>query len=113
MPDPIELPQGALELLILKATSLGPLHGYGILLRIQQMSGNRLEILQGSFYPAIYRLESRGWIKGEWGESENNRRAKFYQLTTAGKRQLKAESERWSDMASVVAGMLKIAPGDV
>lgn len=113
MPDPIELPQGALELLILKATSLGPLHGYGILLRIQQMSGNRLEILQGSFYPAIYRLESRGWIKGAWGESENNRRARFYQLTTAGKRQLKAESERWSDMASVLASMLKIAPGDV
>jgi PadR family transcriptional regulator len=113
MANPIDLPQGALELLILKATSLGPLHGYGILLRIQQMSENRLEILQGSFYPAIYRLESRGWIKGEWGESENNRRAKFYQLTTAGKRQLKAKSERWSDMASVVTGMLKVAPGDV
>jgi PadR family transcriptional regulator, regulatory protein PadR len=111
MPGAIDLPQGALELLILKATSLGPLHGYGILLRIEQTSGNRLEILQGSFYPAIYRLESRGWIKGEWGESENNRRAKFYQLTTSGKRQLKAESERWSDMASVVTSMLKIAPG--
>lgn len=113
MPDAVELPQGALELLILKAISLGPLHGYGILLRIQQMSGDRLEILQGSFYPAIYRMESRGWISGEWGESENKRRARFYRLTSAGKRQLRTESERWSDMATVVASILKVAPGDV
>jgi PadR family transcriptional regulator, regulatory protein PadR len=113
MPDPVELPQGALELLILKAISLGPLHGYGILLRIQQMSRDRLEILQGSFYPAIYRMESRGWISGEWGESENKRRARFYRLTAAGRRQLKAESERWSDMAGLVAIMLKVAPGEV
>lgn len=113
MPDPVELPQGALELLILKAISLGPLHGYGILLRIQQMSGGRLEILQGSFYPAIYRLESRGWIGGEWGESENKRRARFYRLTAAGKRQLRAESERWSDMAGLVANILKVTPGEV
>ena len=70
----VELPQGTLEMLILKAVSLGPLHGYGILLRIQQISGQRLEILQGSFYTAIYRLERRSWINGEWGESENNRR---------------------------------------
>ncbi|MGB9144233.1 MAG: PadR family transcriptional regulator [Acidobacteriaceae bacterium] len=113
MPDLVELPQGALELLILKAISLGPLHGYGILLRIQQMSGDRLEILQGSFYPVIYRLESRGWISGEWGESENKRRARFYRLTAAGKRQLKAESERWSDMAGLVASILKVAPGEL
>lgn len=113
MPDPVELPQGALELLILKAISLGPLHGYGILLRIQQMSLDRLEILQGSFYPAIYRMESRGWISGEWGESENKRRARFYRLTASGRRQLKAESERWSDMASLVATILKVAPGKV
>ena len=102
----IELPQGALEMLILKAVSLGSLHGYGILLRIQQISGERLEILQGSFYTAIYRLESRGLIKGEWGESENNRRARFYSLTAAGTRQLKAESAKWIDMAAVVAGIL-------
>jgi PadR family transcriptional regulator PadR len=102
----VELPQGALEMLILKAVSLGPLHGYGILLRIQQISNQRLEILQGSFYTAIYRLERRGWIKGEWGESENNRRARFYALTTAGKRQLKEEAARWADMAAVVAGIL-------
>ncbi len=81
MTKPVELPQGTLEMLILKAVSLGPLHGYGILLRIQQISGERLEILQGSFYTAIYRLERQGWIKGEWGQSENNRRARFYTLT--------------------------------
>ncbi|HEX6773102.1 MAG TPA: PadR family transcriptional regulator [Acidobacteriaceae bacterium] len=107
----VELPQGALELLILKSVSLGPLHGYGILLRIQQISNQRLEILQGSFYTAVYRLERRGWIKGEWGESENNRRARFYSLTAAGKRQLKQETARWTDMASVVAGILD-AKGD-
>jgi transcriptional regulator len=103
----VELPQGTLEILILKAVSLGPLHGYGILLRIQQISGERLEILQGSFYTAIYRLEHRGWLKGEWGESENNRRARFYALTRAGTRQLKAETARWTDMAAVVAGILE------
>ncbi|HEY6846828.1 MAG TPA: PadR family transcriptional regulator [Terracidiphilus sp.] len=107
MGNTVDLPQGALEMLILKASSLGPLHGYGILLRIQQISGERLEILQGSFYTAIYRLERRGWIRGEWGESENNRKAKFYRLTNSGKRQLKEETERWTDMASVVANILR------
>ncbi|QNI30136.1 PadR family transcriptional regulator [Alloacidobacterium dinghuense] len=106
MTKPVELPQGTLEMLILKAVSLGPLHGYGILLRIQQISGERLEILQGSFYTAIYRLERRGWIKGEWGESENNRRARFYSLTAPGRRQLKAETAKWADMAAVVANIL-------
>src|SRR5579862_4639014 len=94
---------GTLDLLILKAVSLGALHGYGILLRIQQISGEHLEILQGSFYTAIYRLERRGWIKGEWGESENHRRARFYSLSAAGTRQLKAETAKWTDMAAVVA----------
>jgi len=107
MPSRIDLPQGALEVLILKAVSLGPLHGYGILLRIQQISGERLEILQGSFYTAVYRLERNGWIEGEWGESENNRRAKFYRLTASGKRQLKEETAKWSDMTSVVIGILQ------
>ena len=106
MTKPVELPQGTLEMLILKAVSLGPLHGYGILLRIQQISGERLEILQGSFYTAIYRLERQGWIKGVWGESENNRRARFYSLTAAGRRQLRTETARWTDMTSVVAGIL-------
>ncbi len=113
MPESVELPQGALELLILKAISLGPLHGYGILLRIQQLSRDRLAILQGSFYPAIYRLETRGWISGEWGESENKRRARFYRLTAEGRRQLKTESERWDDMAWVVANILKAQPGEL
>jgi PadR family transcriptional regulator PadR len=112
VPDSIELPQGALEVLILKAISLGPLHGYGILLRIQQVSGDRLEIQQGSFYTAIYRMESRGWIKGEWGTSENNRRAKFYRLTQDGKRQLRTESNRWTEMADVVTTILGLAPGE-
>ena len=106
MANQVELPQGTLEMLILKAVSLGPLHGYGVLLRIQQISNQRLEILQGSFYTAIYRLEHRGWIKGEWGESENRRRARFYSLTRAGARQLKPETARWTDMAAVVAGIL-------
>ncbi len=106
MTKPVELPQGTLEMLILKAVSLGPLHGYGVLLRIQQISGARLEILQGSFYTAIYRLERRRWIEGEWGESDNNRRARFYSITAAGRRQLKAETAKWTDMAGVVAGIL-------
>jgi PadR family transcriptional regulator, regulatory protein PadR len=106
----VDLPQGALEMLILKAISLGPLHGYGILLRIQQISGERLEILQGSFYTAIYRMERDGWIQGEWGESENNRRAKFYRLTASGKRQLKEVTARWSDMTDVIASILQAKP---
>jgi transcriptional regulator len=103
----VELPQGTLELLLLRSISLGPLHGCGILLRIQQISGERLELLQGSFYTAVYRLERKGWIEGEWGESENNRRAKFYRLTSAGRRQLKEETTKWSDMAEVVANILR------
>ena len=109
----VDLPQGALEMLVLKSVSLGPQHGYGILLRIQQISGERLEILQGSFYTAIYRLERRGWIKGEWGASENNRRARFYSLTTAGARQLKAETAKWTDMAAVVAVILNKKTGEI
>ena len=106
MTSQVELPQGTLEMLILKAVSLGPLHGYGILLRIQQISNQRLEILQGSFYTAIYRLERRGWIKGEWGESENNRRARFYSLTRCRQAPAQTETARWTDMAAVVAGIL-------
>jgi PadR family transcriptional regulator, regulatory protein PadR len=102
--------QGTLDMLILKAASLGPLHGYGILLRIQQISQNRLEIQQGSLYPALYRLEHQGWITSEWGESENNRRAKYYRLTVAGKRRLQKESAEWNEMASVIAGILGASP---
>jgi len=103
---PVDLLQGTLEILILKAVSLGPLHGYGILLRIQQISRERLEIPQGSFYVALYRIEHKGWIEGEWGESDNRRRAKFYRLTAAGRRQLKSEAERWAQMTDVVATIL-------
>ena len=113
MTKPVELPQGALEMLVLKAVSLGPLHGYGILLRIQQISDERLEILQGSFYTAIYRLERRGWIKGKWGESENNRRARFYSITAAGTRQLNTETDKWTDMAAVVASILNKKPNEI
>jgi PadR family transcriptional regulator, regulatory protein PadR len=109
----LELLQGTLDLLILKAVSLGPFHGYGILLRIQQISKERLEIQQGSLYPALYRLEDQGLIASEWGESENNRKAKFYRLTTAGKRKLQAETENWNRMADVIAGVLRTTPEEV
>jgi PadR family transcriptional regulator PadR len=109
----VDLLQGTLEILILKAVSLGPLHGYGILLRIQQISHERLEIPQGSFYVALYRIEHRGWIEGEWGESDNKRRAKFYRLTTAGRRQLKSETEKWSQMTDVVATILSATPEQI
>ncbi len=102
----LELLQGTLDMLILKAVSLGPFHGYGILLRIQQISKGRLEIQQGSLYPALYRLEDQGWIASEWGESENNRKAKYYHLTTVGKRRLQTETENWNRMAAVIAGIL-------
>jgi PadR family transcriptional regulator PadR len=107
---PLEVLQGTLDMLILKAASLGPLHGYGILLRIQQISNGRLEILQGSLYPALYRLEHQGWITSEWGESENKRKAKFYRLTAAGKRQLQAEKEKWNLMSEVIDGILNAVP---
>jgi PadR family transcriptional regulator PadR len=103
----IDLLQGTLDMLILKAVSLGPLHGYGVLLRIQQISGEQLEIQQGSLYPALYRLERQGWIASEWGESDNNRKAKFYSLTAAGRRQLLSETEKWNRMASLIASILR------
>lgn len=106
----VDLLQGTLEVLILKSISLGPQHGYGILLRIQQISQGRLEIPQGSFYVALYRMEHRGLIQGEWGESENNRRAKFYKLTASGRKQLKHETDKWAEMASVVGSILDATP---
>jgi PadR family transcriptional regulator PadR len=102
----LDLLQGTLDLLILKAVSLGPLHGYGVLLRIQQIAGDRLEIQQGSLYPALYRLEHQGMIASEWGESDNKRKAKYYRLTPAGRRQLRSESEKWSQMAGLMASIL-------
>jgi transcriptional regulator len=107
---PIDLLQGTLDLLILKAVSLGPLHGYGVLLRIQQISGEELVILQGSLYPALYRLEHQGAIVSEWGESENNRRAKFYQLSPAGRERLGEETEKWNRMAGIIGTILSATP---
>lgn len=112
MGKPLDLLQGTLDMLILKAVSLGPLHGYGILLRIEQISGGQLDIQQGSLYPALYRLEHQGAIASEWGESENNRRAKYYRLTAPGKALLKAETEKWNRMAGVMAAVLNAAPGE-
>lgn len=114
MAKPVELLQGTLDLLILKAVSLGRLHGYGILLRIQQISGDQLVIQQGSLYPALYRLEHNGLLLTEWGESDNNRRAKYYALSAAGKQQLESNTEKWSRMAKLVSAILRIAaaPGE-
>ena len=113
MDKQLELLQGTLDMLILKAVSLGPLHGYGVLLRIQQISNEHLEIQQGSLYPALYRLERQGWISSEWGESENKRKAKYYHLTAAGKRQLQSETDRWNLMAEVIAAILGTTAEDV
>jgi PadR family transcriptional regulator PadR len=109
----IDLLQGTLDMLILKAVSLGPLHGYGVLLRIQQISGEQLEIQQGSLYPALYRLEHRGWITSEWGESDNNRKARFYSLTTPGRRKLHAETEKWNRMTSLIASILRTTSEEI
>src|SRR6266705_2661740 len=109
----LDLLQGTLDMLILKAVSLGPLHGYGILLRIQQISKDRLEIQQGSLYPALYRLEHQGWISSEWGESEKKRKAKYYRLNAAGRRKLQTEAEKWNRMADVIAGILQSTPEEV
>ena len=102
--------QGTLDLLILKAVSLGPLHGYGVLLRIQQISGEELVIQQGSLYPALYRLEHQGAIASEWGESENNRRAKYYSLTRLGRERLEAETAKWNRMSGIINGILRATP---
>ena len=110
MAKQLDLLQGTLDMLILKAVSLGPLHGYGILLRIRQISKDRLEIQQGSLYPALYRLEHQGWIASEWGESENKRKAKYYRLTSAGRRRLQTETEKWNCMPDVLAGILSSTP---
>ena len=111
--NPTELLQGTLDLLILKAVSLGPLHGYGVLLRIQQISKDGLLIQQGSLYPALYRLEHQGLISSEWGESENNRKAKYYKLTAAGRKRFKEELDYWQRFSEAVGLALKAAPEDV
>jgi transcriptional regulator len=110
MKKSVELLQGTLDMLILKAVSLGGLHGYGVLLRLQQLTGGQLQIQQGSLYPALYRLESQGLIASQWGESENKRKAKYYSLTPAGRKRLKAEAASWSRFSALVAGVLGAVP---
>ena len=103
----IDLPQGTLDLLILRTLSLEPLHGWAISERVQQVSSDVLRIQQGSLYPALHRLERRGWIKAKWGTSENNRRAKYYELTRVGRKQLEAETESWRKLTAAVAQVLE------
>jgi PadR family transcriptional regulator, regulatory protein PadR len=113
MPKSQDLLQGTLDLLILKAVSLGPLHGYGVLLRIQQISGERLQIQQGSLYPALYRLEHQGLIRSEWGESENKRKARYYSLTPSGRKRFQEETRNWEQMADIIATVLNASPEEL
>ena len=113
MPKTADILPGTLDMLILKAVSLEPLHGYGVLLRIRQISGDALEIPQGSLYPALYRLEHQGLIAAEWGQSDNNRRAKYYTLTAAGKRRLREETAGWNRLSNAIAAALNATPEEI
>lgn len=113
MPRQKDIHPGMLEMLILKAVSLKPLHGYGVLLRIAQISKGALDIPQGSLYPALYRLEHQGLIDAEWGDSENNRKAKYYTLTAAGRKRLKEETADWRKLTSAVASVLEATPEEI
>jgi PadR family transcriptional regulator, regulatory protein PadR len=108
-----DLLPGTLDLLILKAASLGPLHGYGVLLRIAQISGGALDIEQGALYPALYRLERQGLLDAEWGTSDNNRKAKYYELTPAGRKRLREERAGWQRLVSAMAAALKAKPEEM
>lgn len=107
--DRVELPQGTLDLIILRTVALEPQHGWAISERIQQVSDKVLQVHQGSLYPALHRLERRGWIKSRWGTSENNRRAKYYELTAKGRKQLEAEKSTWEKLTTAVAQILETA----
>ena len=113
MADTADLLPGTLDLLILKAVSLGKLHGYGVLLRIEQISGGALQVQQGALYPALYRLEHRGLIESEWGISDNNRRAKFYRLTAAGRQRLGEEVASWNRLADAIGLALRTTPQEI
>ena len=113
MTDQAQLLPGTLDLLILKAVSLGPLHGYGVLLRIEQISGRALLVEQGALYPALFRLVRQGLLKADWGTSENNRRAKFYELTIEGRKRLREEAEGWNRLAVAMASVLATQPEEV
>ena len=108
-----DLLPGTLDMLILKAVSLAPLHGYGVLLRLRQISGGALDIPQGSLYPALYRLEHQGLIEAEWGRSDSFRRAKFYTITTAGRKRLRAETAGWNTLATAIGAALNTKPEEV
>ena len=108
-PQPGELVQGTLDMLILKTLSRGSMHGYGIAQFIQQISEDVLRVEEGSLYPALHRLELDGLLEAEWGQSENNRRAKYYRLTAVGKRQLSAESQRWTKVSGAIARIMQMA----
>src|SRR5271169_3964315 len=109
MGKPIDLLQGTLDLLILKTLELEPMHGWGISQRIQQVSQDSLQVQQGSLYPALHRLEQQGWIASEWGASENNRKAKYYRLTTSGRKQLGVETAKWVRLSAAVTQILETA----
>ena len=113
MTDQAQLLPGTLDLLILRAVSLGPLHGYGILLRIGQISGNALFIEQGALYPGLFRLVRQGLLKANWGTSENNRRAKFYELTSLGRKRLREETDGWNRLAAAIASALAAQPEEI
>lgn len=103
---PVDIYQGMLDMLILKAVSLGPLHGYAVMRRIEQTSGGALQIPQGSLYPALARLQHGGFLKSEWGDSENNRKSKYYELTASGRRRLQKEASDWQQLADATAAVL-------
>lgn len=113
MNDQAQILPGTLDLLILRAVSLGPLHGYGILLRIGQISGNALFIEQGALYPGLFRLVRQGLLKANWGTSDNNRRAKFYELTDSGRNRLREETDSWNRLATAIASALSQQPEEV
>ncbi|HEX2189283.1 MAG TPA: PadR family transcriptional regulator [Longimicrobiaceae bacterium] len=113
MAESAELLPGTLDLLILKSVSLGRLHGYGVLLRIEQITGGALQVQQGALYPALYRLEHQGLIESEWGVSDNNRRAKFYRLTAAGRKRLGEEVAGWNRLADAIALALRTTPREI
>jgi transcriptional regulator len=104
-----DLLQGTLDMLTLKALSLGPMHGYGVGQRIRQLAEDMLRVEEGSLYPALYRLEERGWVRSEWGASENNRRARFYKLTPTGRRQLQVEEENWQHFVLAIGKVMRTA----
>jgi transcriptional regulator len=113
MTNSADILPGTLDLLILKAVSLGSLHGYGVLLRIQQISGGAFEVEQGALYPGLFRLEEKGMLASEWGVSENNRRAKYYQLTRKGEKRLREQTDTWNRVAAAIATVLSARPEEV